>query len=147
MLSKTGEYALRAVVALAGVGEGKPVLGPDLAGTTRVPQAYLSKVMRTLVRAGIATSQRGQGGGFALALPADEITVLDVLDAVDPIQRIDTCPLGLRAHAGGLCPLHRRLDEAFSMVQQALGETAISDLTGGDGWHSPLCEPVAAEES
>ncbi len=127
MISKTTEYALRAMVALASQ-DGQPILSPQIAETTGVPQAYLSKVLRTMVRAGLVSSQRGQGGGFTLAKPPFEITVLDVVDAVDPMHRIESCPLSIESHAEALCPLHRRLDEAIATIRASFGSTSLADL-------------------
>lgn len=136
MISKTAEYALRAVVTLAD-GDGAPMLAPRIAETTQVPQAYLSKVLQTLVRADLVSSQRGQGGGFTLAKPAFDITVLDVIDAVDPIQRIDTCPLSIDAHAENLCPLHRRLDDTIESIRATFSSTSIAQLVTED--QTALC--------
>jgi Rrf2 family protein len=144
MISKTAEYALRAVVVLADAGDD-PVLAPRIAETTRVPLAYLSKVLQTLARAGLVVSQRGQGGGFALARPAAGITVLDVVEAVDPIARIESCPLALEAHAGRLCPLHQRLDEAILSIRATFGATSIGELVTGDG--AVLCSVPKARSS
>ena len=94
MFSQTAEYALRAVVALAD-GGGKPLTTQQIAGMTKVPANYLAKVLQSLGRAGIVSSQRGLGGGSVLARPAAEISVYEVIEAVDSIQRIRTCPLGL----------------------------------------------------
>jgi Rrf2 family nitric oxide-sensitive transcriptional repressor len=136
VISKTAEYALRAVVTLAD-GNGGPMLTPRIAATTQVPQAYLSKVLQTLVRADLVSSQRGQGGGFTLARPAIEITVLDVIDAVDPIQRIECCPLDIDAHAQNLCPLHRRLDDAIASIRETFTSTSIAELVSDD--QTALC--------
>ncbi len=144
MISKTTEYALRAVVALAGA-DGHPMLSPHIAETTQVPQAYLSKVLQTLVRAGLVSSQRGQGGGFVLAKPPSDITVLDVVDVVDPIPRIESCPLSIASHSTNLCPLHRRLDEAIASIRASFGSTSLADLvTEG---HAALCPHDQAEAS
>ena len=70
-------------------------------------------MLQALVKAGVVASQRGAGGGVTLALPADELTILDIVNATDPIQRIKSCPLELSSHGTNLCPLHRRLDAAL----------------------------------
>jgi Rrf2 family nitric oxide-sensitive transcriptional repressor len=142
MISKTAEYALRAVVSLAD-GNGNPLLALRIAETTGVPQAYLSKVLQTLVRADLVSSQRGQGGGFTLTRPATEITVLDVVDAVDPIQRIERCPLAIDAHAENLCPLHRRLDDAIAAIRATFTSTTIGELVTDD--HPALCPKTEAQ--
>jgi Rrf2 family transcriptional regulator, nitric oxide-sensitive transcriptional repressor len=127
MFSQTAEYALRAVVYLAAEGN-EPRTAQQIAAATRVPGAqYLAKVMQGLSRAGLVHSQRGLHGGFTLTRPAEELTVLDVLQAVDPIRRIRGCPLGLKGHVN-LCPLHRRLDQAIGMVEEALRRSTIAEL-------------------
>lgn len=139
MLSQTAEYALRAVVFLAG-SRDFPVTTSELAGATRVPADYLSKVLQTLGRMGLVTAQRGKNGGFQLAREADEITILEVVNAVDPMQRIHSCPLGIKAHGTRLCPLHRRLDEAMVMIERAFGDTTIADVLNEPSASKPLCQ-------
>src|SRR5688572_29857748 len=97
MFSQTVEYALRAVVHLA---HQAPVAQTTdkIAAVTLVPKAYLAKVLQELRRAGVVTSQRGVGGGITLVKTPAELTILEVVNAVEPIQRIRTCPLGLTAH-------------------------------------------------
>ncbi len=126
MISQTVEYALRAVVYLASqAGESRTV--HQIADTTRVKEAYLAKVLQGLSRNGLVHSQRGLGGGFTLAVAPERLTVLDVVQAVDPIHRITACPLGLKGHVN-LCPLHRRLDKAIALVESALRESTIAEL-------------------
>lgn len=127
MLSKTSEYALRAVVFLA---ENPAPSSPlqAIAATTQVPPGYLSKVLQQLVRAGLLTSQRGLGGGFSLARPATEMSVYEVVQAVDPISRILECPLKLPEHRKELCALHRRLDDVMEMVEHSFRLTSVADL-------------------
>ena len=127
MISKTAEYALRAIVYLAERG-GEPCTSQVIAGASQVPAGYLSKVMQSLSRAGVVRSQRGLNGGFTLSRPPEEITVLEVVQAVDPIRRIYSCPLRLKQHAHGLCPLHQRLDDATAMIERSFASTSIADL-------------------
>jgi Rrf2 family transcriptional regulator, nitric oxide-sensitive transcriptional repressor len=138
MLSQTVEYALRAVAYL-GQQSPKARTTDQIATVTKVPKAYLSKVLQSLVHAGILNSQRGIGGGISLAKDPDALTILEVVDAVDPIQRIKTCPLGLAAHGVHLCPLHRRLDDAMATVEQAFGETTLSEVLADPSPSVPLC--------
>lgn len=126
MISQTAEYALRAIVFLAENTGGQTT--EQISQATKIPTAYLSKVLQLLSRSSIVQSQRGLGGGFTLKIASRKLTVLDVVNAVDPIERILGCPLGLDAHATKLCPLHRRLDEATALVERAFGDTKISDL-------------------
>jgi Rrf2 family protein len=129
MFSQTVEYALRAMMYLAAAG-GAAQSGEKIAAGTRVPQGYLSKVMRDLVVAGLVRSFRGPNGGFILARSVGEISILDVVNAVDPIRRIDRCPVGDPSHAS-LCGLHHRLDGALAIVEQTFRSTTLADVLGG----------------
>lgn len=124
MFSSTAEYALRAVAYLATQTE-RLSSSQTIAEHTKVPAGYLSKVLKDLAQAGVVNSQRGPNGGFSLAIPAETLSVLAVINAVDPIQRIKTCPLGIPSHGTNLCRLHRRLDDAIAMVERTLAETTI----------------------
>ena len=139
LFSQTAEYALRAAVLLADRAD-QPQTTRQIAEATRVPAGYLSKVLQAMGRAGLVTSQRGIGGGFVLAQDAGQISVLDVVNAVDPLQRIVTCPLGLKNHGGRLCPLHRKLDDALALIEEAFGSTMIGDLLHTRSKSRPLCE-------
>jgi Rrf2 family protein len=139
MISRSAEYALRAIVVLA-QQRGESLLTPQVAEITKVPTAYLSKVLRTLGRGGLVQSRRGVGGGFTLARPADQISLLEVVNAVDPPQRIHHCPLDLESHSINLCPLHRRLDEAMALIEHSFAETTVAQILSEPGWETPLCE-------
>jgi Rrf2 family transcriptional regulator, nitric oxide-sensitive transcriptional repressor len=139
MLSQTVEYALRAVVQLASIAP-KASTTADLAVVTQVPPAYLAKVLQELVKAGIIASQRGASGGVMLARSAEKLTILDIVDATDPIRRIKSCPLDLVTHGTKLCPLHRRLDAALAQVEHAFRSTTLAAVVGDPGKIKPLCE-------
>jgi Rrf2 family protein len=127
MFSSTAEYALRAVVYLATHRDGL-VSSHTIAQATQVPPKYASKVLQDLVTAGIITSRRGPSGGFSLARSADKLSVLDVLNAVDPFHRIQTCPLGIPSHGKRLCRLHRTLDDTIAKVEETLRHATIEDM-------------------
>jgi len=146
MISPTAEYALRAVVAIAQAG-GATTSTHDVARTTKVPPGYLPKVLQMLGRAGLVESRRGLGGGFRLAKPPEALTVLEVVNAVDPIKRITTCPLDLDSHGGNLCPLHKRLDEATASVERSFAKTTIAELLGQPGRATPFCEDAGDNRS
>jgi Rrf2 family protein len=114
-----------------------------MAEGTRVPADYLAKVLQSLARAGLVRSRRWPQGGYVLARPAEELSVFDVVEAVDPIRRIRTCPLGLKDHIR-LCPLHKRMDQALGLVEKALRESTIAELLGepdrSRGIPLPLCD-------
>ena len=136
MLSQSVEYALRAVVFLA--RDGEPHTAAQVAEATQVPAPYLSKVLQGLARAGIVRSQRGIGGGMTLVPEPDKLTIFDVVSAVDPLQRIESCPLGLREHGVRLCALHRRLDNAMSSVEDAFRNSTLADVLADPNPSVPL---------
>lgn len=145
MISQTAEYALRAIVYLA-MNPGEAFTSQQISLNTKVPAPYLSKVLQSLVRGRLVRSQRGLGGGFVLAKTAEDISILEVLNAVDPIQRIRTCPLGLKAHGINLCALHTRLDDATAVIERTFADTTIADILARPTLSIPLVEFPSAEE-
>lgn len=139
MISQTAEYALRAIVCLAG-NPDKSLTSRELAEMAHVPAGYMSKVLQSLGRAQLVVSQRGLNGGFSLTRPSSEITVLDVVNAVDPIKRIDKCPLGFPHHGENLCPLHKQLDDAAAQIERTFGDTRIAGLLNSESGLTPLCD-------
>ena len=131
MLSQTVEYALRAMMHLATLA-GSPVNCQSIAAQTCVPPGYLSKVMRDLVVAELVTSFRGPNGGFVLARPPEQITILDVVNAVDPIVRIHKCPVANPLHSS-LCALHQRLDDALAAIERTFRQSTLAEMLCADG--------------
>lgn len=145
MISQTAEYALRAIVYLA-MNPGEAFTTQQISLSTKVPAPYLSKVLQSLVKGGLVQSQRGLGGGFMLVNAADKINILEVLNAVDPIQRIRSCPLGLKAHGVHLCALHKRLDDASALIEKSFADTTIADILARPTMSIPLVEFPTPEE-
>ena len=139
MFSQTVEYALRAVVYLASQTPASATT-EQIAKVTRVPQAYLSKVLQGLTRAGVVQSQRGIGGGVSLVKNPKVLTILEVVNAVEPVGRIRHCPLGLASHGVRLCPLHRRMDNALALVEDAFATTTVAEVLAEPSESVPLCE-------
>ncbi len=138
MFSQTVEYALRAVVHLAHQAPTAQTTD-QIAAVTRVPKAYLAKVLQGLRREGVVASQRGVGGGITLIKSPSELTILEVVNAVEPMQRIRTCPLGLSAHGVHLCPLHQRMDNAMALVEDAFRSTTLAEVLADPNPSVPLC--------
>jgi len=87
MFSTTTEYALRSMVLLA-MRRGAPLTAQQIASETKVPIDYLFKVLQSLGRAGLVQAQRGKNGGFSLANDPADISIYDVVQAVDPINTL-----------------------------------------------------------
>lgn len=127
MISQTAEYALRAMVFL-GNQAGEPCTAAQLAAEIDAPPSYLAKVMKSLGRVGLVDSQRGLHGGFTLSRDPSDVTILEVVCAVDAFHRIARCPLGRPAHTSGLCPLHRRLDNVIAAAERSLEDTTLGEV-------------------
>lgn len=127
MFSMTIEYALRAASYLS-EARGRRVTAQVIAGECRVPVSYMSKVLQAMAEAGLITSQRGPSGGFALAKAPAAITMLDVVDAIDPINRVTECPLELEEHTHDLCRLHHELDAIAGLVVDRLAARTLEDI-------------------
>ena len=140
MISKSTEYALRAVICLARSEERLNV--GQVAELTKVPSRYLAKVLQRLVHAGLVKSTRGRSGGFTLATEPNEMTILQVVSAVDPIKRISCCPLDLPEHKDCLCALHQRMDDALASVEAAFQKSTLADVLANPGPQWPLGAPA-----
>ena len=106
MLSKTAQYAIRAVLLIAAESEVNHG-AQEVARRIGAPPNYMAKLLKTLAGAGVLESTRGSGGGFRLARPAQEIKLYDVVEPIDKFSRWTRCFLGL----GGCdvdhpCPIH-----------------------------------------
>ncbi|MFM9114713.1 MAG: RrF2 family transcriptional regulator [Planctomycetota bacterium] len=147
MFSQTVEYALRAVVHLADHSPEARTT-EQISAATQVPKPSLSKVIQGVCAADVLKSRRGAGGGVSLVTTPDKLTILDVVNAVEPIVRITECPLGLKTHGKRLCPLHRRLDNALAMMEQAFLNTTLAEVLAEPTKSRPLCDiPAVLKKS
>ncbi len=146
MFSRTLEYALRSAVYL-GAMYGKPMTAQQIADATAVPLSYLPKVLQQLVRANLVVGTRGLHGGYVLCRKPKEVSILDVVNAIEPVCRVDQCPLHLPDHNGQLCPLHRRIDDMMKHAQEAFQKTTLGEILAEpglpDSW-KPEVQPTPA---
>ncbi len=139
MLSTTAEYALRIMIHLA-EADGEQMTSESIAQATKVPTDYTVKVLQWLGRARMVQGQRGRRGGFRLDCDPNRTTLLDVVNVIDPLERIVDCPLGREAHKSELCTLHSRIDEVIALLQDSLGQMTLQSVI--DGTRGPtLCQP------
>ena len=142
MISQTAEYALRAVVCLA-QNPDKPHTTVEIAKWTKVPEHYLSKVLLALAKHEVVISKKGLHGGYVLAQPPEDLALLDVINAVDPIKHIKSCPLKLKTHGTNLCRLHQRLNESIRMMEDLYRTSTVALILSEPTQSIPLCETVA----
>lgn len=143
LFSDATEYGLRAIVWLANQPEG-PHKTQAIAEATGSAPGYLIKVLQALAKADIVTAHRGTRGGYALDRDPRSLSVLEVVSAIDPIERIESCPLGLPDHALSLCPLHRRIDDSLASIERDFARTTIAQLAQDSAPAGPVCGALAS---
>jgi Rrf2 family transcriptional regulator, nitric oxide-sensitive transcriptional repressor len=121
MFSQTVEYALRAMVQLAADAPSASTTR-EIAAKTKVPSAYLAKVLQSMRRAGLIHSRRGVGGGVTLAMPPKDISLLEVIDAVEPLQRTRS------KSRSAASPLQRTLDAALGQIRETFASVSLADM-------------------
>jgi Rrf2 family protein len=144
MIGKTSTYGIRAMLALARAPAGEYVPATRIAELVQVPPSYLSKLLQILARAGLVQSVRGLTGGFRLARAAGSISLYDIVEPLEPIERWSGCFLGnSTCSEENACAIHDR----WKKVQQAyLGMLRRSTLAELAGSGTPECqwEPAMA---
>jgi Rrf2 family protein len=129
MLTQTAEYALRAVLAIAGQPAGVSIGANRLAATLGIPPNYLSKTLHQLARLGILDSTRGKLGGFQLARSADRITLLEVVEPFDDVTGRRACLMGRATCSDHTpCPAHSRWKAVAEQQAEFFRETTVADL-------------------
>jgi Rrf2 family protein len=131
------EYALHSLLLIAARSDAVSV--SDLAKFQELPERFLAKLFTRLEKSGLVSASEGVRGGFALAKPADKITVREVLEAVDPNRALFACA-EIRRHCAlfggappgwsvaGMCRIHLFMQEAEAVLQQFLGSKTLVDL-------------------
>ncbi|MGE5554443.1 MAG: RrF2 family transcriptional regulator [Betaproteobacteria bacterium] len=133
-LNQATDYAFRAVLVLASLQPGEVIDARTIASAERIPMRFLLRILRSLVKAGIAVSQRGVGGGYALARPPEEVTLLDVVEAVEGPTRVNRClldPEYCSKRWASRCPVHRALAGVQSALRHELARHDFAELTRG----------------
>jgi Rrf2 family protein len=127
--SKPCMHGLRAVLYIASRNVESPVRGEDIAREEDLPQPFLSKILKILSSRNILHSVRGPGGGFRLARSADEISLLDIVEAIDGLSQFDECALGWKTcQDDNPCPLHTSWKQMRLGLRDYLAKSSVSDL-------------------
>lgn len=135
------EYGIRALTKLAGeVPAGRFCLLRDILEGIDLPQHFVGKIFQTLVRAEILVSAKGRGGGFALKRSPNEITLRQIVEAIDGTQRISRCILGFATcNDEQACPQHDHWKGIRVQIDHLLDSTTLADLA------SALAKKLAAK--
>lgn len=134
MFSSSCRYAIRAVIYLAGKGEGKQVTGiKTISGDLKLPAPFLSKILQLLAKKKILNSVKGPHGGFSLLKKASEITLFDIISTIDGEEVFTGCIM----HSGTCtsidrnmnpCPIHDDYSEIRSAFTELVKNRTIEDL-------------------
>jgi len=129
MISKSAILALAALAELGRIPRGAYAGAGELARRTGAPRNYLGKILKTLADARLLESQKGKGGGFRLARDPHSISLWEVADPIERLDRRGICILG-RAECSDRapCPAHRRWKKARDAYFEFLTETTLADL-------------------
>jgi Rrf2 family iron-sulfur cluster assembly transcriptional regulator len=124
-VSTRGDYAARALLSLALHGSDRPTSVKEIAERTGLPQPYLEQILLAVKGAGLVRSKRGVGGGYVLARPPEEISLADVLAAVDgPL----TALMEEHDHCEGHCVLQEVWVGVSDEMRRFLEGYTLADL-------------------
>ena len=129
MISKTGIHATLALAFLSQLDSGEFAGATQIATQVGAPPNYLGKLLKQLAEEGLVVSQKGFGGGFKLAKPADKITVYDVLEPIEKVSKWNGCFLGRsRCSEKSPCSVHTRWSKVREDYLSFLKETTIEEV-------------------
>jgi Rrf2 family protein len=139
LLSRSNEYAIRALTYLAQGEAGRLYLAREIAEELDLPAPFLGKVLQPLVARGVIKSQRGRSGGFRLARPASDVRLIDIVEAQGSLGPEVTCLLGQRTcRDETACPMHEYWKRASTAFHERLANTTLADLLDFAALH-PAC--------
>lgn len=130
--SDASNFAIHALILLARAPGGQRLSAGDIAGTLEVSEAHVAKVLQRLTHLGYLESRRGPGGGFVLRRPPEEVTLYDILTAIDGPLDSDLCVLGRPLCIGRHCALGGTLEKVHGIVYDHFTKTRLADLLERD---------------
>jgi len=129
IFSRQCEYALQAVVFLALRKEGERVSIKDLTKKLDIPYHFLAKILQDLSRKGLLASLKGPGGGFSLGVPATQITLFHIVEAVDGVDFTQKCVMGFAECSGKHpCAVHEQWASLRDGIYSMLVSKNIAEL-------------------
>ena len=131
-LTRRGDYAVRAMLALARRATAAPTSAREIAAEMDIPVGFLPRVMADLVAAGLVASATGRTGGYTLARPSNDVTLLTVIEAIEGDSRRTTCVLrGGPCGKDGHCQVHDVFFAAQDALLSQLREVTLADIVAG----------------
>jgi len=127
--SRSAEYAIRAFVNLSRVPEGKYAMVKHIAQQEEIPTHFLAKILQQLARKGLLRSSKGPTGGFTLRRKASEVSLMNIVEALDGLGDYDKCASGLaECNDEQPCGMHDSWNALRSRIIEYLKQTSIADI-------------------
>jgi Rrf2 family iron-sulfur cluster assembly transcriptional regulator len=128
-ITRSGEYGLRGLLFLAKQPPEKVILVSEISKDQKIPETFLAKIFQRLSKAGLLRSARGAKGGFSLGKPASEITMREIVEAIEGPIAINRCLLRQgECEEEKACSLRQVWEEAQQRFVEILDRTTIEDL-------------------
>ena len=128
-LSREADYSLLAMIYIAGRPDGQLAYRREIAAHYSIPKDFLAKVLQKLARGGLVRSFRGTQGGYCLARKPDEITLVDVLEAVEgPMSLVDCGCEPYECRQEQACTIKRAMHEVQNEIRSVLGGVSLQDM-------------------
>ncbi len=130
-ISKKGDYAIRGMVYLAGQPRDRIVLVGEIAQAMDVPPQFLAKIFQQFGKLGLVRSFRGSGGGLQLGRPPEQITLCEIVEAVEGPIAPNRCVIsGGACSRQKACPVHPVWKKVRSSIVEILSGVTLEDLSG-----------------
>jgi Rrf2 family protein len=128
-LTRAADYAIRSMLYIASLPEGRVVLRSEVAEAQKIPPSFMAKILRSLAKAGLLHSSRGVHGGFTLAHPAAEISLLDVVEAVEgPLALTNCVPDPEACEHSANCPANSVWAKVQDQISDVLRSASLEAL-------------------
>ncbi|UCD39262.1 MAG: Rrf2 family transcriptional regulator [Fidelibacterota bacterium] len=133
LYSKSAEYAIQAMLYLAENEDKGLVMVSSVAEAYNIPRHFLAKLVQILTRSHLIKSYRGRNGGIKLARHAGEITILQIVNAIEgPPPEEERCVIGLDICSDDVvCPLHNQWQHIRDLVRDTLSSQTLEELAEG----------------
>lgn len=133
-LTRGADYAIRTTICLAREGDGRLVSAPVIAQRMDVPRRFLPQIMQDLVRAGLVEGSPGRGGGYRLTRAPEEVSLLEVIEAIEGDVRRRTCVLRADACSPSEpCGVHDMFASAQEAMLEQFARATVQDASHASG--------------
>lgn len=133
-ITRQTEYGIKTLLELAQVPDGQLISAKTISERQEIPETFLHKTLQLLSRAGLVLTQRGVQGGVRLALPPDQITIKDVVTAIEGPLAINVClSNGYQCENMETCQVRKILARAQAALAAELGRETLADIIAGGG--------------